>query len=74
MKNIIFSDTCIAMGYEYPVIDIWDLEIDNNLEPAACLGKVPTTKKKKGKLGKKKSKTNGHSGPVLCLGWNAEYS
>lgn len=48
-----------------PIIDIWDLDIINCLEPAYSLGK----KAKK----KKNIKHVGHDDAVLSLSWNSQF-
>jgi len=52
----------VAVGTMSPVIDIWDLDLVNSLEPEFSLGK----KAKK----KKKVKGYGHKDAVLSLAWN----
>jgi len=52
----------VAVGTMSPVIDIWDLDLVNCLEPEFSLGK----KAKK----KKKIKGYGHKDAVLSLAWN----
>lgn len=51
----------IAVGSMSPVIEVWDVDVINSLEPAFKLGKK----------GKKKSKPGvGHTDAVLSLAWN----
>lgn len=52
----------VAIGSMSPVIDVWDLDLVDSLEPAFSLG----TKAKK----KKKIPGVGHKKPVLSLAWN----
>ena len=52
----------VAIGSMSPVIDVWDLDLVDSLEPDFSLG----TKAKK----KKKIKGYGHKDAVLCLAWN----
>lgn len=54
-----------AIGTMDPVIDVWDLDIINCLEPAYSLGK----KQKK----KKNINYEGHSDAVLSLSWNSHF-
>ncbi|CAH1183768.1 unnamed protein product [Ceutorhynchus assimilis] len=49
-----------AVGSMSPVIDVWDLDIMNCLEPAFKLGKVASAKKKRAAIG--------HKDAVLALG------
>ena len=57
----------VAVGSMSPVIDVWDLDLVDSLEPDFSLG----IKAKK----KKKVKGYGHKDAVLALAWNnnAEY-
>lgn len=48
-----------------PIIEIWDLDIVNCLEPAFKLGKKPSRKKDTPRIG--------HSDAVLGLAWNQNY-
>jgi len=52
----------VAVGSMGPVIDVWDIDLVDSLEPDFSLG----TKAKK----KKKIKGYGHKDAVLCLAWN----
>lgn len=52
----------VAIGSMSPVIDVWDLDLVDSLEPAFSLG----SKAKK----KKKIPGVGHKKPVLSLAWN----
>ncbi|CAH0722942.1 unnamed protein product, partial [Brenthis ino] len=55
-----------ALGGMDPVIQVWDLDIENCLEPAFKLGKKPNKKKK--------TKRVGHKDAVLDLSWNRNFS
>lgn len=54
-----------AVGYMTPIIEVWDLDIVNCLEPAFKLGKKPSRKKETPRVG--------HSDAVLGLAWNQNY-
>lgn len=54
-----------AIGSMSPVIEIWDLDVINCLEPAFKLGKPPSRKKGTPRIG--------HSDAVLDLAWNKSY-
>ncbi|XP_022079234.1 periodic tryptophan protein 1 homolog [Acanthaster planci] len=55
----------VAMGYMTPVIDVWNLDVVDCLEPAFTLGK----RKKKSKK-KAPKPTEGHTDAVLDIAWN----
>ncbi|XP_046969748.1 periodic tryptophan protein 1 homolog [Vanessa cardui] len=55
-----------ALGGMDPVIQVWDLDIENCLEPAFKLGKKPNKKKK--------TKRIGHKEAVLDLSWNRNFT
>ncbi|XP_019238437.1 PREDICTED: uncharacterized WD repeat-containing protein C17D11.16-like [Nicotiana attenuata] len=62
----------IAVGSMELAIEIWDLDILDEVQPAAVLGGIADIKKK----GKKKTikyKKDSHSDSVLGLAWNKEY-
>ncbi|KAB7499975.1 Periodic tryptophan protein 1-like protein [Armadillidium nasatum] len=52
----------VAIGSMSPIIEVWDLDVIDCLEPAYTLGQKP----------KKKTPRVGHSDAVLCLGWNKD--
>lgn len=52
----------VAVGSMNPVIEVWDLDLVDGLEPAFVLGQKGSKKKK--------TKTVGHSDAVLSLAWN----
>lgn len=58
------SNLC-AIGNMTPVIDVWDLDLIDCLEPAYKLGRKPTKKKNQ--------KHVGHKDAVLDLAWNENY-
>lgn len=65
----------LAVGSMGPSIEIWDLDVIDEVEPCVVLG--GKEKRKKGKNGKKKStkyKEDSHTDSVLGLAWNKEYS
>ncbi|KDP33212.1 hypothetical protein JCGZ_12734 [Jatropha curcas] len=65
----------IAVGSMEPSIEIWDLDIIDEVQPSLILGGVVEEKKKK-KKGKKTStkyKEGSHTDSVLGLAWNKHY-
>ncbi|XP_057788717.1 uncharacterized protein LOC131005698 [Salvia miltiorrhiza] len=62
----------IAVGSMEPAIEIWDLDIMDEVQPSATLGGV-AEKKKKGKKKSIKYKDGSHTDSVLGLAWNKEY-
>ncbi|KAL5580304.1 hypothetical protein UlMin_012746 [Ulmus minor] len=67
----------IAVGTMEPGIEIWDLDIIDEVQPCCILGgydekKSKKVKKGKGK-GKKKYKEDSHTKSVLGLAWNKQY-
>lgn len=66
----------IAVGTMEPSIEIWDLDIIDEVQPQTVLGGVFEKKKKKTKKGKKTSikyKKDSHTDSVLGLAWNKEF-
>ncbi|KVH91394.1 WD40 repeat-containing protein [Cynara cardunculus var. scolymus] len=68
----------IAVGSMEPAIEIWDLDIMDEVQPSLILGGVAEQKKKKKKNGKKveksiKYKEDSHTDAVLGLAWNKGY-
>ncbi|KAL6527649.1 hypothetical protein OROMI_029460 [Orobanche minor] len=62
----------IAVGSMDPAIEIWDLDIMDEVLPSATLGGI-IEKKKKGKKKFVKYKDGSHVDAVLGLAWNKEY-
>lgn len=62
----------IAVGSMEPAIEIWDLDIMDEVQPSATLGGI-LEKKKKGKKKSTKYKDGSHTDSVLGLAWNKEY-
>ncbi|KAK1301354.1 Histone-binding protein MSI1 [Acorus calamus] len=65
----IFSGNFIAIGSMDPAIEIWDLDIMDEVQPFLVLGGV-SEKKRKGKKKSVKYKENSHRDAVLGLAWN----
>ncbi|GJX14333.1 uncharacterized WD repeat-containing protein [Tanacetum coccineum] len=66
----------IAVGSMEPAIEIWDLDVLDEVQPSLILGGVvEKKKKKKGKKVEKsvKYKVDSHTGAVLSLAWNKGY-
>ncbi|RXH80957.1 hypothetical protein DVH24_004871 [Malus domestica] len=64
----------IAVGLmDEPSIEIWDLDIIDEVQPCVILGGIAEKKKKKGKKVSIKYKEDSHRDSVLGLAWNKEY-
>ncbi|XP_021722792.1 uncharacterized WD repeat-containing protein C17D11.16-like [Chenopodium quinoa] len=64
----------IAVGSMEPSIEIWDLDIIDEVEPSLVLGGVDECLEKKKKRKKKpKFKEDSHTDAVLGLAWNKEF-
>ncbi|KAA8550863.1 hypothetical protein F0562_002547 [Nyssa sinensis] len=61
----------IAVGSMEPAIEIWDLDVMDEVQPVVVLGGI-AEKKKKGKKSIKYKKDS-HTDSVLGLAWNKEY-
>ncbi|KAK7258346.1 hypothetical protein RIF29_23919 [Crotalaria pallida] len=62
----------IAVGSMEPSIEIWDLDVIDEVLPCVTLGGI-VEKKKKGKKKSIKYKDGSHTDSVLGLAWNKEY-
>ncbi|KAF3321397.1 Periodic tryptophan protein 1 [Carex littledalei] len=64
----------VAIGSMDPAIEVWDLDLIDEVQPLLVLGGVSTKKREKGKgKGKgKKFKKGSHRDSVLGLAWNKE--
>ncbi|ESR34434.1 WD REPEATS REGION domain-containing protein [Citrus sinensis] len=67
----------MAVGSMEPAIEIWDLDVIDEVQPHVILGGIDEEKKKKkSKKGKKSSikyKKGSHTDSVLGLAWNKEF-
>ncbi|PON75680.1 Guanine nucleotide-binding protein, beta subunit [Parasponia andersonii] len=68
----------LAVGSMEPSIEIWDLDVIDEVQPCMVLGGIAEKKKKKKKKGKKKEtsvkyKEGSHTDSVLGLAWNKQY-
>ncbi|CAA0815533.1 Transducin/WD40 repeat-like superfamily protein [Striga hermonthica] len=63
----------IAIGSMEPAIEIWDLDIIDEVQPSATLGGI-IEKKRKGKKKSIKYKDGSHTDAVLGLAWNKAFS
>ncbi|KAJ6907192.1 periodic tryptophan protein 1 [Populus alba x Populus x berolinensis] len=68
------SGNFIAVGSMEPAIEIWDLDIIDEVQPAVVLGGIEEKKKKKkGKKVSIKYKEGSHTDSVLGLAWNKHF-
>lgn len=63
----------IAVGSMETSIEIWDLDIIDEVQPFLVLGGVAEKKKKKAKKTSVKYRKGSHTDSVLGLAWNKEY-
>lgn len=63
----------VAVGSMEPAIEIWDLDVIDEVEPSLVLGGAVEKKKKKGKKKSIKYKEGSHTDSVLGLTWNKEF-
>ncbi|GMN54382.1 hypothetical protein TIFTF001_023512 [Ficus carica] len=63
----------IAVGSMEPSIEIWDLDIIDEVQPCMVLGGDEKKKKKKGKKTSVEYKEGSHKDSVLGLAWNKQY-
>lgn len=56
----------VAIGHMDPIITVWDLDIQDTLEPALKLGSKGSRKKNIPK--------SGHTDAVLDLSWNTNFT
>lgn len=64
------SENFIAVGSVDPGIELWNLDLMNNIEPHSVLSGNKRKKVKKLEKKKRKSESNGHTDAVLDLSWN----
>ncbi|XP_042506648.1 uncharacterized WD repeat-containing protein C17D11.16-like [Macadamia integrifolia] len=62
----------IAVGSMEPAIEIWDLDLIDEVQPFVILGGI-SKKKKKGKKKSVKYRKDSHTDSVLGLAWNKEF-
>ncbi|CAA3033604.1 periodic tryptophan 1 homolog [Olea europaea subsp. europaea] len=62
----------VAVGTMDPAIEIWDLDVMDEIQPSTVLGGI-LEKKKKGKKKSIKYVSGSHTDSVLGLAWNKEY-
>ncbi|KAJ6990652.1 hypothetical protein NC653_019038 [Populus alba x Populus x berolinensis] len=67
------SGNFIAVGSMEPAIEIWNLDIIDEVQPAVVLGGTEEKKKKKGKNVSIKYKEGSHTDSVLGLAWNKHF-
>lgn len=65
-KSIFIPGNLCAIGSMTPIIEVWDLDLIDCLEPAFKLGCKPSKKKNKKRVG--------HKDAVLDLAWNENYT
>ncbi|TKY57832.1 WD repeat-containing protein [Spatholobus suberectus] len=62
----------LAVGSMEPSIEIWNLDVVEEVKPCVVLGGIDE-EKRKGKMKSIKYKDDGHTDSVLGLAWNKEY-
>ncbi|KAE9596435.1 putative transcription factor WD40-like family [Lupinus albus] len=63
----------IAVGSMEPSIEIWDLDVIDEVQPCVILGGILHKNNKKGNKKSIKYKHDSHTDSVLSLAWNKEY-
>lgn len=66
LKIYMLLGNLCAIGNMTPIIEVWDLDLIDCLEPAYKLGCKPSKKKKQKRIG--------HRDAVLDVAWNHNYT
>ncbi|GKC28672.1 uncharacterized WD repeat-containing protein [Tanacetum coccineum] len=75
-SNDVVRGNFIAVGSMEPAIEMWDLNVLDEVQPSLILGgAIEKKKKKKGKKVEKcvNYKVDSHTGAILSLAWNKSY-